>query len=66
MKYKVNIIYRFYRCNCGDLFVNRFSLVKHIKDKKKGKYKGKHFAGDYVRGNKLGLVAFVHKFDEVK
>jgi len=52
---------RFFCCNCGELFKNREALVAHIQNKKKGKYKDNHFGGDYVSGNKTGLIKFIHK-----
>ena len=48
-------------CNCGTPFLDRSSLILHIKNKRKGIYRKKHFGGDYVSGNKTGLVKFVTK-----
>ncbi len=55
------LVLKVYMCNCGDPFLDRDSLVKHIKNKKKGIYKKYHFAGDYVSGNRIGLIKFVRK-----
>jgi len=55
------LVMKVYMCNCGEPFIDRDSLVKHIKNKKKGKYRNEHFAGDYVSGNHTGLVRWVRK-----
>ena len=60
------ILRRVYCCNCGGLFADRKSLVLHIRNKKKGKYRDQHFGGDYVSGNKTGLIKFIEKLDDGK
>jgi len=44
-----------YQCNCGDCFLDREALVKHIANKRKGRYRKIHYAGDYVSGHGCGL-----------
>jgi hypothetical protein len=42
-KYKEFKIRKLYRCVCGSLFEKRDDLVMHIKNKRKGMYKDKHY-----------------------
>lgn len=57
-------LFRVYCCNCGDLFSDRESLTTHIRNKKKGKYRDKHYGGDFVSGNKIGLIKQIKCFSE--
>ena len=51
-------LFKVWACGCGDVFIDRTSLIKHIAHKKKGKYKDKHFGSDIRTG---GLIRFVKK-----
>lgn len=55
------LVMKVYMCNCGEPFIDRESLVKHIRNKKKGKYRKKHYGDDYVSGKRIGLTRWVKK-----